>query len=152
MPEEVLGKVKGEFLKPKTEELIMDAEPANLHALKEFIVIWAGQYGFEKSYCDRIELVCDELLTNSINYGYKDSSGKIIVQCKTDVENQFQVNILDTGISFDPLSISPPDLTLGVEERGIGGLGVFLSKTIADELRYKRQEPYNIITAVFYKK
>jgi anti-sigma regulatory factor (Ser/Thr protein kinase) len=55
----------------------------------------------------------------------------------------------DHGISFDPTHAPNPDLTLDLEDRPIGGLGVFLIKTLMDEIHYEALgESGNLLTMV----
>ncbi len=83
----------------------------------------------------RVDLVMDELVVNIMDYGYDDSD--------------HEIEITDEGRSFDPLNDAPePDLTSPIEERRIGGLGVYLARTMMDELVYLREGDRNHLTLV----
>ena len=56
------------------------------------------------------------------------------------------ITFIDDGTPFDPLSCDDPDVSLSAEERGIGGLGIFMVKKLMDEVSYKHQDGQNILT------
>ena len=91
-------------------------------------------------------LVLDEIITNIISYGFDDESEhKIIVNL--NVNNKvLSVKIEDDGIPFNPLELPTPDTTKPLEEREVGGLGVFFVKKLMDKIEYERKENKNILT------
>lgn len=54
----------------------------------------------------------------------------------------------DSGVRYNPLEKPDPDITLGVQEREIGGLGIYMVKRIMDELSYRYEDGKNILTMV----
>jgi anti-sigma regulatory factor (Ser/Thr protein kinase) len=56
------------------------------------------------------------------------------------------VEFSDQGVEFNPLTVDPPDLTLDLAARPVGGLGVFLLKKFADSLSYRREQGWNRLT------
>ena len=54
--------------------------------------------------------------------------------------------ITDSGTPFDPTSVEDADVTLGVEDRPVGGLGIFLVRQIMDTVNYERVDGHNILT------
>ena len=56
------------------------------------------------------------------------------------------ITFMDHGKPYDPLSRSDPDVTLSAEEREIGGLGVFITKKVTDEVVYEYRDGQNILT------
>ena len=93
-----------------------------------------------------INLILDELLTNTINYGYgdgKDHTIDIVIDHRGDL---LTIALEDDGKPFDPLSIATPDLDVPLEERRIGGLGIHIVKTFMDDVRYERDGDRNRIT------
>jgi anti-sigma regulatory factor (Ser/Thr protein kinase) len=59
---------------------------------------------------------------------------------------ELAVEFGDQGVEFNPLTISPPDLTLELTARPVGGLGVFLLREFADSLSYRREQGWNRLT------
>ncbi len=92
-----------------------------------------------------IALALDELLTNTISYGYEDARLHEI-RIRLEVEGHVvAVTIEDDGSPFDPLTASEPDVQAPIEERRIGGLGIFLVRHLMDAMSYERREAMNIL-------
>ena len=96
----------------------------------------------------RINLVIEELVLNIIDYGYDDNDHEIELNFKSDT-NSVTVDITDEGRAFDPLNDAPePDINSPLEDRHVGGLGVYLARTMMDELTYRRENSRNHLTLV----
>ena len=96
-----------------------------------------------------VNLSLDELITNVVSYGYRDSGEHEIRATLTEREGSLVVVLEDDGREFDPFSEVPePDLEAGVEERGIGGLGVHFVKSLMDEVAYERRDGCNRVTLI----
>ena len=94
----------------------------------------------------QIDVVIDELFANIANYAYKEKDGEVII--KIDFEENpkcVEITFMDRGIPFNPLEREDPDITLSINERQIGGLGIFMVKKIMDEVTYDFKEGYNIL-------
>lgn len=92
-----------------------------------------------------INLVLEEAVTNIIFYAYTD---KIQHEIAIDINlnnKQLILQISDNGRPFDPTKKEKPDTSLSVEERQIGGLGIFLIQQIMDQVLYKRDDNKNIL-------
>jgi serine/threonine-protein kinase RsbW len=59
---------------------------------------------------------------------------------------ELSVEVADQGVEFNPLTAAPPDLTLNLEDRPIGGLGIFLVKKLAPSITYRRDRDWNRLT------
>ncbi len=94
----------------------------------------------------KIDMVMDELLTNIISYGYKDKKEHYIDIYVTLENNIINIVIEDDAIAFNPLLAPPPDLTIPLEERPIGGLGIYLVKTNVNTIDYSRKNGRNILS------
>ena len=93
------------------------------------------------------QLAVEEIFVNIAHYAYKDKTGEVNVLCELDKEkNLFTIIFEDTGIPFDPLKREDPDVTATAEERNIGGLGIFLTKKLMDEVSYENKDGKNILT------
>ena len=114
-----------------------------LLALEEF----AEKHGVSPLQTQRITLSVDELVTNIIKYGTKDVEHTHIHLWATIIDETFHIEIEDHGIPFDPFHEAPvPDTTLPLEERPIGGLGVFLVQSLMTTTNYERIKDRNRIT------
>ena len=102
------------------------------------------QVSFEAMYL--ASLTIEELVTNCIKYGYDDPAGRII-DLMFSVEGQLlRIEVVDDGRPFNPLDAPAPDLSLPIEQRPIGGLGLHLLRELADEARYERRDGTNRLT------
>jgi len=104
----------------------------------------AREHGFDQKKIGKIELALEEALGNICNYSYSEEPGNAEVSCKQD-NRRFIIEIVDSGIPFDMTSLPAPDLTPNIEERKIGGLGIFLIKKMVDEVKYRREGNFNIL-------
>ena len=96
----------------------------------------------------QVNLVFDELLNNIISYAFPDHD---IRHIKIHVEYsgaQLLITIEDDGLPFNPFQQSEVDISLSVEDREIGGLGIHLVKNVMDEVKYERYKDCNIVTLV----
>ena len=114
-----------------------------LLALEEF----ADSHGVPPVQTQRITLSVDELVTNIIKYGTQALEHTHIHVWATIVGDTFHIEIEDHGIPFDPFHEAPvPDTNLPLEERPIGGLGVFLVQSLMTSTHYERIKDRNRIT------
>lgn len=111
------------------------------------VATWLEELGeewkFPMSFVLSLNLVLEEALTNTILYGYKDEARHSIEIFFSKSNNVLNVNVVDDGMAYDPTAKPDPDITLSVEDRPIGGLGVFLIKKIMDTVEYQRIENKN---------
>ena len=96
----------------------------------------------------RINLVLEEVGLNIINHGRTDDLGEIEITLTSGPES-ITIEIVDNGRPFDPLKDAPePDLDSSVKDRAVGGLGVYLVRTMMDSLHYRRDGGRNHLTLV----
>ncbi len=94
----------------------------------------------------KVNLVLDELWVNVVHYS--GATGDVEVSLDTDAD-EVRLEIADDGRPFDPLSEAvEPDLDAALEERPIGGLGIFLVREMMDELHYRREDGKNRLAMV----
>ena len=91
-------------------------------------------------------LCLDELLTNVACYAYEEKEGEAEIRYDiADDPPSITITIIDEGKPFDPLQADEPDITAKIEQRKIGGLGIFIVKSFMDEINYKREGNFNIL-------
>ncbi|MFC5468671.1 ATP-binding protein [Cohnella suwonensis] len=109
------------------------------------------EIGVRSGWPDRLKwdltLSCEELVTNTISYGYPDSeAGSRFIRLTVRAREQtVEVCLEDEGVPFNPLETADPDVGLGIDEREIGGLGIFFVKRMMNEATYERTESGNRI-------
>ena len=95
----------------------------------------------------QIEIAVEEIYVNIVHYAYNPSVGKATIRCEvTDNPMQVMIQVLDSGIPFDPLAKEDADITLSADERDIGGLGIFMVKQSMDEVNYEYKDGKNVLT------
>lgn len=90
-----------------------------------------------------IRVVLDELISNIVKYGYSDSSVHDIHVTLSADETAVRINIEDDGKAFDPFTLPGPDLSLPLEQRPVGGLGLHFVRKLMDTVEYKRDKNHN---------
>ena len=97
----------------------------------------------------QIKLCVEELYMNITHYAYNPNTGpaSIAVDVVNDREpTRIVISFTDEGIPYDPLAKEDPDLELGLDERPVGGLGIYLVKNTMDKIEYERKDDRNILT------
>jgi serine/threonine-protein kinase RsbW len=118
------------------KELIVKSKTENLSDIRDFISHNAFSAGIKKEMIENIMLAVDEACTNIIKHAYRSlPDGEIKIELKYNHE-KFTILIIDYGNSFDPDIVPDPDLRKYYDERKVGGLGMYLMKTLMDEVKY----------------
>jgi len=92
-----------------------------------------------------LTLVLEELLTNIVNHGYGGADGDPITLRIAREGDAVTGEVIDSGPLFDPTGLPDPDVNAALEDRDIGGLGVFLSRKFTRELTYTRVGDTNVV-------
>ena len=111
-------------LKPELKEL---------YTLNEFISNELGKENIQ------VTLIVEEIFVNIVNYSQTD-----FIRVNVEFKNpELTIEFIDNGVEFNPLLKKTPDLPENIEDAKIGGLGIFLTKEIADNLNYQYQNGEN---------
>jgi serine/threonine-protein kinase RsbW len=125
--------------------LQLATNPEQADELAGFVEACAEEQGWDHGVTMKINLALEEIIVNSINYGFPDGRvGHILVVLAADPE-QVDILIEDDGDAFDPFSKETPDLSLDIENRPIGGLGIHFVRTCMDAWSYSRRDGFNRI-------
>jgi anti-sigma regulatory factor (Ser/Thr protein kinase) len=95
-----------------------------------------------------VNLAVEELVTNCIKYGYTDANQHLIDVDLILADGQLTMNVVDDGRAFNPLTAPVPDISLALEERPIGGLGLHLLRKLSDRMTYERRDNLNHVVLV----
>jgi Anti-sigma regulatory factor (Ser/Thr protein kinase) len=101
--------------------------------------------GFSDDQILDLQLAVEEAITNVITHGYEETPGTIAVRCTTE-DDEIAIEISDHAPAFDPLSVPEPDTSADIDQRGIGGLGIFLIRRVTDSATYRYEQEKNILT------
>jgi len=115
----------------------------SLARLREYVMRAARDLDRATAY--RLRLAVDEIATNAIVHGYGEAGREGILRIRADSdERAVRIILEDSGPPYDPRETLPPDdLGRPLEERQVGGLGVFLALRGVDEFRYERVGAWN---------
>ncbi|MDD9982952.1 MAG: ATP-binding protein [Gammaproteobacteria bacterium] len=129
--------------------LTLKNDLSELSRIAEEIESHGESCGWPTKWILNLNLSLDELITNTVSYGYQDMDEHEIRVMLTEQNGALVAIVEDDGLAFDPFTAAPvPDLEADVENRPIGGLGVYFVKTLMDEVAYERIEDCNRITLI----
>lgn len=89
----------------------------------------------------KVNIVVDEIYSNIVRFS-KANTAEVL--CRVE-QGQLELKFMDDGVPFNPLDMEEPDITLGADEREIGGLGVLIYKKIMDQVNYRYEEGKNTL-------
>jgi len=136
-------------MKPCAASLILPAEIDHLHEAQRFVRHQAERMGVPEKFCSTLELVIEELFVNIVDHGRPAVNTDVEVQCVLEEcsDNSmaiFALSIRDWGAPFNPLERDAPALGVDIEERSIGGLGIYLISKMAGRCTYVRDGESNL--------
>jgi serine/threonine-protein kinase RsbW len=108
-----------------------------LDEIREFVAQVAREGGFSEKEIYSLQLAADEAASNIIEHAYEGiSNADLDITC--DVHGDIlTITMRDTGRSFDPSKVTPPNLKADLSDRQIGGLGLYLMRKLMDDVRYE---------------
>jgi anti-sigma regulatory factor (Ser/Thr protein kinase) len=119
---------------------------AELSRVAEGVEEYCAALGLAPGCAFKLNVAIEELLTNTISYGYDDGGRHEIAIDITREGQTIVTELSDDARPFDPLNAPEPDLESAIEDRRIGGLGVHLVKTLMDAVAYAYRDGRNHIT------
>ncbi|MDM9582034.1 MULTISPECIES: ATP-binding protein [unclassified Nostoc] len=127
------------------EPLTVPGTLDSLKAIAEYVMAAAMVAGLNKKTSYRLRLAVDEIATNIINYGYQAANRQGILILKADLDDRsLTITIKDTGVPFNPTQkLTPNDLNKSLQQRQIGGLGVYLALKSVDRFIYQQDGNQN---------
>ncbi len=107
---------------------------------------FCAEIGLAEEIVFDVNLAVDELVTNTISYGYDDDGEHRIELVLRLEDGALVIDISDDGRAFDPLQAPAPDVGASLQDRAIGGLGIYLVRKTMDGVTYRRQDGRNVVT------
>lgn len=98
-----------------------------------------------KGIVGEVRLLAEEALSNIIQYAYRSGEERFIELILSYDRSEVTLETRDDGQAFNPLEVPPPNLEGPIEERDVGGHGIHLMTSLADETSYTRRGPTNIL-------
>lgn len=125
--------------------LILTAGTAEFERLRSWFQCFARQLNLPEEITSRMLIAADEVFTNISSYAYPGTAGQVEVSAAQDGA-MLHLTFKDFGKPFDPTKAADPDVQTPVEERPVGGLGIFVVKRLMDKVEYRRENGCNILT------
>lgn len=133
------------------DSLKVKAKMDNLDSLMDFFRNFVQQHSFTDEQLMKLELAFEEIVVNVINYAYPNNDIQDVeVKCCSNDNERLNVTVIDDGMAYNPLEKEDPDIAASIDDRPIGGLGVYLAKQIMDEIRYSREDNQNRLVLIKY--
>ncbi len=131
------------YRQPALLDITLANRAAELQRLGSEIERFGRNHRIPEPDVHALSLALDEVVTNTISYGYDDQEAHEIRVHVTLAHGRLSAEVEDDGRSFNPLTAPPPDLTSAVEKRPVGGLGVHLVRSLMEQVDYRRESGKN---------
>ncbi len=132
-------------------EMVTGAKTENLGAVNAFVEEILEGTACPPAMAMQISVCVEEIFVNIASYAYPEGGGEAAVYAEIlkDPEGLL-LTFSDEGIPYDPLSKPDPDVTLPASQRPIGGLGIYMTKKMMDEVSYEHRDGKNVLTLKKY--
>ena len=130
-------------------EMTIEATVDNLNTVLGFVDEYLEEINCGMKAQMQIDVAVEEMYVNVANYAY--GSGKGMVTVGVDERNEphaVAIILKDQGVPYDPLAKEDPDITLSANDREIGGLGIYMTKKVMDDILYEYKDGVNILTMI----
>jgi serine/threonine-protein kinase RsbW len=128
-----------------TLEIILKGRLEEINHLATALDLFCNEAGLDDLIKNQVNLILEELYTNTANYGFQGiTNGQVSITLSV-IDGQLDIIYQDNGIEFNPLEMEAPDLQLSIDDRPIGGLGVYFVKALTDQIEYSRVGEFNLL-------
>lgn len=127
------------------EALTLPGTVDSLELIRKYVKEAAEKAGLTKKPAYRLCLAIDEIAANSVIHGYDEAGLQGVLKVQAEIDDaSLKIILEDEGHAFDPRQAPSPDhKDLPIEERPIGGLGVYLTLKGVDAFDYERDGKWN---------
>jgi serine/threonine-protein kinase RsbW len=133
-----------------TARTTIDATSEGVKELLDFAEDCGKRLGCPLAAVRHLLIICDEVCSNIVKYAYPDcATGSITIELEDiskTAPGRFVVRFIDKGIAFDPLAAAVPDLTVPLDSRPPGKLGITIVRNLACSAEYARIGEMNVLT------
>ena len=128
------------------KEMVVDATIESIPMVTAFVDEQLEQLECPMKTQMQVDMAIDELFSNIAYYAYNPEIGRATVRVEvTEDPLAVVITFIDKGVPYDPLAKADPDITLPIEERDIGGLGIYMVKKTMDDVSYEYKDGQNIV-------
>ena len=132
----------------EVQKITLPAVVDSIEKVTEFVNDRLQKSNIPQKIQTQIDVVIDELMSNVTKFAYRDGkNGDISVEMEVN-EEEIAMTFRDSGVPFNPLEQADPDVKAPLEQRKIGGLGLFLVRKTMDKLNYVYENGQNVLTVI----
>lgn len=124
--------------------LTVAAELPQLERVQSFLAKTVQVFGCSDATAWKVSLIAEEIFVNIASYAYRGQEGEVTVFCRQE-ERGVRLTFLDSGEPFDPTGAAEPDITLPADVRRVGGLGILLTRKMAEDIHYRYRDGKNCL-------
>ena len=126
-------------------KLLLKNDLGNLKTLATGLADFGRREDLPPELIYQLNIALDEIVTNTIQHGYEEGASHLIeVRLEREREN-VRATVSDDARPFNPFDAAEPDISLSIEDRKIGGLGIFLVRQLMDDFDYRRENGRNYV-------
>ncbi|MDR1070912.1 MAG: SpoIIE family protein phosphatase [Gracilibacteraceae bacterium] len=129
------------------KRLTVAADTRNLSEVAAFLAACMEEAGFPEAETAAPQVALEEVFVNIARYAYPQGGGSATVTCSCKA-SRVVITVEDSGTPYNPLARPSPDTGLPAEKREIGGLGIYMVRTLMDYVRYDEKHGKNVVTMV----
>ena len=130
----------------KHEQVLkVPADTRRLHEVLDFVNIVLEEHDCSPRTETLIDICLEEMFVNIAHYAYPGNDGWAEIHISVS-DGAAVITLIDGGIPYNPLEKPDPDVTLALEDRAIGGLGIYMVKKKMDTVTYAYEAGHNILT------
>ncbi len=128
------------------KEIVVDAKIEEFDKVLDFINENLDSIECPVKAKRQIDISVEEIFVNIAHYAYGSETGQARISFENaDDPKSVRITFVDRGVPYDPLAKDDPDVSLSIEEREVGGLGIFMAKNLMDEMRYEFKDGCNVL-------
>ena len=133
-----------------SDELHIRAAVEKLDEVLDFVNVHLEGWDCPQKTLFQLDVAVEEIYVNVAHYAYgEEGGGDVTIRIELDMDRKrVSITFTDSGIPYDPLAKPDPDVNASLEERPIGGLGIYMVKKSMDDVVYARIGDTNNLTLV----
>ncbi|MGN0803992.1 MAG: SpoIIE family protein phosphatase [Candidatus Coproplasma sp.] len=126
----------------KNAEISVKPDKDSIQTVAVFVEKTMDEWKIPKKTATKVQIAVDEIFSNIVNYSGANNAKLTVI----NRDEKLLLTFEDDGIPYDPTTTKEPDITLTAEEREVGGLGIFMVKKMASDVRYEYKDGKNVLT------
>lgn len=127
------------------KEIHVDSKIENIPEVMDFVRAELEALGCSEQVKAQFKMAVDELFGIICLYAYGEGAGPVTVSVGLEGDPPAAVALCDSGSPYNPLEADLPDIGLDIEDRPVGGLGIFLIREMMDSMSYEYKDGCNVL-------